>query len=236
MIPVLLTMSRVLLRERSPLLPHSLVMVLLHSVHQQETIHCRLASVSFKAEPSMGGVSLSWSTESEVENQGFNVYRRMAKDKSEWQLLTAAMIPGQGNSAERADYDYYDKSVAAGQSYEYMLESVSYAGVRIQEKIVEVDVPMPTEYTLLGNYPNPFNPTTRIGFRVPETAEITLKIYGIQGNLVRELALNESYEAGEHYLTWDGTDKNGQSVASGMYIYMISARDFKQTAKMLLVK
>jgi len=144
----------------------------------------------FKAEPFMGGVALSWSTESELDNQGFNVYRRKAKENIEWQLLTAALIPGAGNTAESNDYDYFDKSVAAGQSYEYMLESVSYAGVRIQEKVVEVDVPMPTEYAVLGNYPNPFNPTTKIQFNIPDNMNnsvIQLNIYDIQGNLVNQL-------------------------------------------------
>ena len=186
--------------------------------------------------PATGGVSLAWSTQSELENSGFNVYRRPAKQEVSWQLLTASMIPGQGSTAEKTDYSYFDRAVQAGQSYEYMLESVSYAGVRVQEKIVEVDVPMPTEYALLGNFPNPFNPSTRIAFRLPETSDVTLKIYGLQGNLVRELALNESFEAGDHFLTWDGTDSRGQVVASGMYVYMIAAGNFRQTAKMLLIK
>jgi hypothetical protein len=190
----------------------------------------------FKAEPSSGGVSLSWSTQSELENEGFYLYRRAAKQASDWQLLTAALIPGQGNTSEKTDYSYFDRLVKAGQTYEYLLESVSLAGVRVTEKIVEVAVPVPTEYAMLGNYPNPFNPSTRIGFRLPETSDVTLKIYGVQGNLVRELALNQSYEAGDHYLTWDGTDSDGQSVASGMYVYLVSAGSFKQTAKMLLIK
>jgi hypothetical protein len=117
-----------------------------------------------------------------------------------------------------------------------MLESVSYTGVRVQEKVIEVLVPMPTEYATLGNYPNPFNPTTQIGFRLPETSEVSILISGIQGNLVRELALNQSFEAGDHFMTWDATDKNGQPVASGMYVYLFKAGRYQKTEKMLLLK
>jgi hypothetical protein len=117
-----------------------------------------------------------------------------------------------------------------------MLESISYAGVRVQEKMIEVFVPVPTEYATLGNFPNPFNPSTRIGFRLPETSEISISIYGIQGNLVRELALNQSFEAGEHFIAWDATDNSGQPVASGMYVYLFTAGSFNKTEKMLLLK
>jgi flagellar hook assembly protein FlgD len=102
--------------------------------------------------------------------------------------------------------------------------------------VIEVFVPMPTEYATLGNYPNPFNPTTNIAFRLPETSDVSIQIYGIQGNLVRELALNQSFEAGDHFVSWDATDNNGQQVASGMYVYLFTAGNYKKTEKMLLLK
>ena len=150
--------------------------------------------------------------------------------------MNNSLIPGQGNTAERTVYEYEDRVVQAGITYEYMLESVSYAGVRVQEKIIEVTVPMPREYSVLGNYPNPFNPSTNIRFRLPETSDVSIMIYGIRGNLVRELALNQSFEAGDHFITWDATDNAGQPVASGMYIYLFSAGNFMSTEKMLLLK
>jgi len=53
---------------------------------------------------------------------------------------------------------------------------------------------------------------------------------------VRELALNQSYDAGDHFITWDATDNNGQQVASGMYVYLFRAGDYQKTEKMLLLK
>ncbi|MCK4561108.1 MAG: T9SS type A sorting domain-containing protein [Calditrichia bacterium] len=190
----------------------------------------------FAAQPVYNMVTLTWVTESEIWNEGFNIYRRDVKEEDEWRLLSESMIPGQGNTSEKTTYEFVDRSVAAGQTYEYMLESISYAGVRVQEKVIEVLVPIPTEYTTLGNYPNPFNPTTNIGFRLPETSEVSILIYGIQGNLVRELALNQAFEAGDHFVTWDATDNSGQQVASGMYVYLFTAGKFKKTEKMLLLK
>jgi hypothetical protein len=191
---------------------------------------------AFKSKLITGGVSLSWTTESELQNEGFNIYRRDKELSTDWNLLTNSMIPGQGNTAVKTEYEYIDRTAQAGNTYEYMLESISYAGVRVQEKMIEVFVPVPTEYATLGNFPNPFNPSTRIGFRLPETSEISISIYGIQGNLVRELALNQSFEAGEHFIAWDATDNSGQPVASGMYVYLFTAGSFNKTEKMLLLK
>lgn len=190
----------------------------------------------FAAQPDYNMVKLTWVTESEIWNEGFNIYRRDVKEEDDWRLLSESMIPGQGNTSEKTTYEFVDRSVAAGQTYEYMLESISYAGVRVQEKVIEVLVPIPTEYVTLGNYPNPFNPTTNIGFRLPETSEVSIFIYGIQGNLVKELTLNQSFEAGDHFITWDATDNSGQQVASGMYVYLFSAGKYKKTEKMLLLK
>jgi hypothetical protein len=190
---------------------------------------------AFTAEAGYSDIKLNWTTASELENFGFNIYRSV-KDEDNWSKVNAYMIPGQGNTSQRTDYEYIDNSVAGGYTYEYMLESISYAGVRVQEKVIEVFVPIPTEYTTLGNYPNPFNPTTNIGFRLPETSEVSILIYGIQGNLVKELALNQAFEAGDHFVTWDATDNSGQQVASGMYVYLFTAGNFKKTEKMLLLK
>jgi len=191
---------------------------------------------SFIAKVSFKEVILSWKTYSELENDGFNLYRRDTENTSDWMQVNQAMIQGQGNTSEMTEYEYIDRTAAAGQKYEYMLESVSYNGVRVQEKVIEVDVPIPTEYALLGNYPNPFNPTTEIRFQLPEKSEVTIKIYDIRGNLVDEPALKNSFDAGEHSITWDAIGKSGNNVASGMYIYLFQAGRFQKTGKMVLLK
>ncbi len=191
---------------------------------------------SFAAKASFKEVVLNWMTYSELDNEGFHLYRRQSQTDADWTQINQAIIQGQGNTSEATDYEFIDRSAAGGTKYEYMLESVSYAGVRVQEKIIEVDVPVPTEYALMGNYPNPFNPTTHIRFQLPEKSEVTLKIYDMRGNLVDTPALKKSFDAGEHDVNWTAQDKSGRKVASGMYLYLFQAGSFQKTGKMILLK
>ena len=91
------------------------------------------------------------------------------------------------------------------------------------------------DYEMLTNYPNPFNPETVIGFKLPEPSFVVIKIYDMLGREIRVLA-NENFDAGYHNVTWDGTDINGNTAPSGVYIYRIQAGDFQDTKKMILLK
>jgi hypothetical protein len=86
-----------------------------------------------------------------------------------------------------------------------------------------------------NNYPNPFNPTTTIAYSVPTTSQTTLGIYNIKGQLVRTL-VNGVMTAGNHSITWNGTDENGSSVASGVYFYRLNSAGQTITKKMVLSK
>ncbi|MBN1154886.1 right-handed parallel beta-helix repeat-containing protein [candidate division KSB1 bacterium] len=94
---------------------------------------------------------------------------------------------------------------------------------------------VPTEYALLPNYPNPFNPETTIGFSLPEVSEVTLTVYNIQGQAIVTL-VNSKLNAGTHYATW-----NSGHVSGGIYFYKLEARNadndhFISTRKMTLMK
>ncbi len=82
--------------------------------------------------------------------------------------------------------------------------------------------PVLEDFTLLQNYPNPFNPQTQIAFSVPENSQVTIQIYDINGRLVNDL-LNIHTEPGIHKVIWKGNDNSGRSVASGIYIYKLTA-------------
>ncbi|MEJ2544404.1 MAG: FlgD immunoglobulin-like domain containing protein, partial [Calditrichaceae bacterium] len=115
-------------------------------------------------------------------------------------------------------------------------ESVSVNGLAIEEKVVEVSVPVPDDYALFNNYPNPFNPTTNIKFQLPESQQIRLAIYDVNGSLVKTLSNNRVYPGGEHIVSWDATDNAGNRVATGIYLYQFQAGSFVKTGKMILVK
>ena len=99
---------------------------------------------------------------------------------------------------------------------------------------------LPEKTALLPNYPNPFNPETWIPYHLAEPADVTLRIYAADGVLVRTLALGHQaagiYESRARAAYWDGKNKVGESVASGVYFYMLTAGDFTATRKMLIVK
>ncbi len=94
---------------------------------------------------------------------------------------------------------------------------------------------VPDKYTLAQNYPNPFNPSTRIQYTLPEAGYVTLKIYRIDGQLVK--TIQDDYQAaGLYEKVWDGRNDHGTKVSSGVYFYRLSANYFMQVKKMILLK
>ena len=105
------------------------------------------------------------------------------------------------------------------------------------DKRTDVDdylISYPSE-KLYPNYPNPFNPTTTIRFDLPKAERANLSIYNIKGQLVKTL-VDDLISAGEHYVTWNGTDNNNNQVGSGVYFYRLTSDSHDESRKMLLVK
>ena len=98
----------------------------------------------------------------------------------------------------------------------------------------------PTETELLANYPNPFNPETWIPYRLAEDAFVTLTIYDQTGQAVRTTDVGHQtaavYESRSKAIYWDGRNEVGETVASGVYFYHLSAGDYSATRKMLILK
>ena len=99
---------------------------------------------------------------------------------------------------------------------------------------------IPEETALLHNYPNPFNPETWIPYQLAESAEVTLTIYDINGQLVRRLAVGHQaagmYKSRSRAIYWDGQNRLGEPVASGLYFYTLTTGDFTATRRMLILK
>ena len=91
------------------------------------------------------------------------------------------------------------------------------------------------QINLLQNYPNPFNPNTTIWYELPEGSNVKIKIYNLLGKEIVEL-VNEFQTAGIKSINWDGKDKNGNSVDSGVYLYTFKSNNFSQTKKMMVIK
>jgi len=108
----------------------------------------------------------------------------------------------------------------------------------IIEGQVDIDedfIAQPYTFVLYSNYPNPFNPATRLRFEVGAHADVKLIIYDILGRQVRTAAKG-SYAPGRHVVNWDGRDESGSLVSTGIYIYRLKAGDFVDHKKMILIR
>ncbi len=95
----------------------------------------------------------------------------------------------------------------------------------------------PREFALHQNFPNPFNPDTTIKYDLAESADVTLQIYNVLGQVVRTLVVSEAQNAGRYQIRWNGMDDRGVPVSSGIYFYQISADGkFSDVRKLMLLK
>jgi hypothetical protein len=94
--------------------------------------------------------------------------------------------------------------------------------------------PLPNEFVLYDNYPNPFNAQTLIEYQLPQSGHVKLVVYNLLGQEIKTL-INKNHEAGRFNLVWDGKDNLGQAIPSSVYFYRIQAEGFAETKKMLLL-
>ncbi|MBL7960834.1 VCBS repeat-containing protein, partial [bacterium] len=94
---------------------------------------------------------------------------------------------------------------------------------------------IPTEIKLHSNYPNPFNPSTTIGYAIHKNTDVSIAVYNVFGQKVKTL-VRGNQPAGYHQVIWDSTNDNGAQVASGVYYYRLETAGFSETRKMLLIK
>jgi len=111
----------------------------------------------------------------------------------------------------------------------FLVDDISFSGVTA---IGDQDDPLSVkDFILKQNYPNPFNPSTTIEFNLPEQSAVSLQIFDIQGREVQRLIDNQIMNAAAHRITWLATD-----LPSGVYFYRLTAGNYVQTKRMLLVK
>ena len=119
-----------------------------------------------------------------------------------------------------------------------LTDATSQRGILFLEQLLVVLTPKET--ALLHNFPNPFNPETWIPYDLAKDADVSLHIYAVNGTLVRTLALGHQaaglYQSRSRAAHWDGKNEFGESVASGLYFYTLTAGDFSATRKMLILK
>ncbi|MCE1189163.1 MAG: T9SS type A sorting domain-containing protein [Ignavibacteria bacterium] len=170
-------------------------------------------------------VKLNWNTASETNNAGFHVLR--STDQVNWADL--GFVAGNGYSATAHDYSFVDSKTVQGTMY-YRLKQVDNDGTTNYSNTLEVTVKQPVSYSLNQNFPNPFNPVTKISFTTPAVGNAKLTVFNCLGKEVAVL-INSSLAAGKHEYTFDGS-----KFSSGVYYYKLEAGNFVAMKKLILMK
>lgn len=193
-----------------------------------------------------GNVNLNWTTSSEDNNTGFNIYRTETNEMPNIDevFMSYKNFPAlRSQNSNSASEQNYSISFEADKDYYYWVADVDFDNVTtIYEESAFVKATVENNsknlrYKLKQNFPNPFNPSTTISFSLKNDANVSLDIYNTKGQLIKTLVSNEKYSGGNEYnVSWNGTDENGKSVSSGVYFYKLKANNFTDIKKAVFLK
>ena len=191
---------------------------------------------TFNAKRHLNKVVITWSTQSEINNYGFFIYRSLTKDGI-YRKIHSAIIKGASNTTVIYNYTYTDEHLNTNETYYYKLEQLDYNGKSTFYGPIDVSIlgseMIPQQYVLEQNYPNPFNPLTTIKFSLKKSGSTMLVLFNTQGELVKTLVRGD-LSAGYHAVTWDGRSDQGHSLPSGLYFYKLAVNQFVDIKKMIL--
>ncbi len=191
-------------------------------------------------------VNINWTVQSETNISGYFIIRGLENN-----IDSALMIPAfinATNSAQEHSYTFTDREVTTNNIYYYWLQSVEFSletelfgptMVKVGNPTGGETIPVAFGNQLIGNYPNPFNPSTSVSFSVANPGPVTINIFNIKGQLVKNL-YNSNVSANminqRIDVLWHGKDNNGKEVASGVYYTKMKSGNFVEFKKMLLMK
>jgi hypothetical protein len=232
----------------------------------------------FNAAPGDARIKLLWNTQSEENNLGFFLYRRIqpgfldsiakiadtvtipadstdalsagalmktkaiGKGDTAWQQVNKEIIYGAtaGVSYGLRKYSLLDRMVYNDVKYEYKLVSVDYNNKHETYGKTAVAMPyriLPERFELWTNFPNPFRRMTCLKYDVPMKTKIMLNIYDVKGRLLRQLVRpDKQVQPGFYQVLWDCKDDRGRTLASGPYIYRITAQGFVKARVMVMMR
>ncbi len=209
---------------------------------------------TFTAHAGNERIVLDWETASEFDNQGF-VILRSTEEYGQYQEIDSYVsnenLKGAGNTSHATQYTFEDRFLVNGKTYYYKLIDVGINGRRTKHGLIVSATPhaanmeiisdqFPNKYVLHQNFPNPFNPSTKIGFEIPElenkTPDLTIVIFDLLGRKVKVLYKGE-IAPGTYEIEWNGLNETNQQVPSGVYVYqLISGQQYYKSKKMTLLR
>lgn len=176
-------------------------------------------------------VQLKWSTATELNNLGFDIQRSAEGNR----FVTIGFLQGKGTTTESNNYSYVDRAISPNTQYSYRLKQIDFDGSYDYSEPVNLGKSLPVDFELSQNFPNPFNPSTKISFSLPVNSNVSLDIYNLIGEKVMTVYDGE-LEAGTH-----SYEVNGADLSSGIYIYRLTSAgengiNFTSNKKMTLLK
>jgi len=175
-------------------------------------------------------VVLDWITATELNNQGFDIEHSYDNQN----FIKIGFVPGFGTTSESKSYSFTVSDVKSGIQY-YRLKQIDFDGSYTYSPTVEAEGPVPSEFALYQNHPNPFNPSTKISFTLPVESDVKIKLFNMLGQEVGEI-VNSIFQPGIHNI-----DFTAEGMSSGAYIYTLEAsgvngQNFTSTKKLILMK
>ena len=184
--------------------------------------------VSFNYSINGSDVVLKWITSTELNNAGFHVEKQKSNDNKNEGWQSIGFVEGAGTSSEMNSYSFVDKISTEGKLY-YRFKQIDFNGNFKYSPIIEI-FNTPIEFNLAQNFPNPFNPATKIKYAIGSNQFVSLKVYDVLGNEVVTL-VNEEKPSGNYEVEFDAS-----RFSSGVYFYTLKSSDFSLSKKMILMK
>ncbi len=195
-------------------------------------------------------LNLSWTTQSETNNIGWNVYRSETENLEDAFRINGEIIAGAGTVSEPTNYTFTDDyPVISENSYWYWLESNDVSGLSYNYDPITLTIPANNEDNpippnvdnpfALYNIPNPFTQSTEIRFIPQKEGYTEITIYNTKGQKIISLFndnINESELDQTIYINWDGLDESGKKLLSGIYFSSLKVGNSVYTKKIMIIK
>lgn len=199
----------------------------------------------FEAFLHFNGIKLEWETVSEVNNAGFEVWKKTLTEEN-YQCISSYRdnfsLIGTGSSNIGRTYEYLDKDIISGENYQYTLTSVNFDGSKENFQSVTIstnplDSGIPQSFFISQNYPNPFNPITHFKVESQISADVFIEIFNNNGEKIDQISVVNV--KGTKQIAW-----NADGLPTGIYFYRIKyfpndffvRRMIVKEGKMLLIK
>ena len=176
-----------------------------------------------------------WSVSAVGYHNGTRTYTFLDSASTNSSRIDSLILPNFGNYTEIVTIVMNSELLAANASRQNSAYAYFADTTAIPTDVGDGPGNIPRSFTLHQNRPNPFNPATVISFYLPASGHADLEVFNIAGQSVKVL-LNGKMSAGNHSAAWDGKDKSGRLLPSGIYLYRLKMAGFSEVKRMVLLK